>query len=303
MCCEVEHIMKQVLNSISAILPKQVKGFLGPPYYKFMQHSDPTLRSSTMHLRALQGKYRGKRCFIMGNGPSLNKTPLEKLEGEYVWGLNRCYMLFDRIQWKPSFYTAVDARVVSDIALEINELSRECTETLFFFPLEFYIKGILKNRENTMWYRQIAMDPLEGPKGYFSLNAAHYLRGVNTVSIAALQLAVYMGFNPIYLIGCDLNYTIPEGTKASGEVTDLGTGERIVGYELTSTTDNDPNHFDPRYFGSGAKWHAPNVDGMIYGYQRAKEVCDTRGIKVFNATIGGKLEVFPRISFGNLFRK
>jgi hypothetical protein len=40
---------------------------------------------------------------------------------------------------------------------------------------------------------------------------------------------------------------------------------------------------------------------MIMHYEKAKEVCDALGIKVFNATVGGKLEVFPRVNYKDLF--
>lgn len=237
----------------------------------------------------------------MGNGPSLNETPLELLEGEYVWGLNRCHLLFDRIAWRPAFYTAVDTRVVPDIADEIQDLIRQLPTTQFFFPYDFYNKGVLRPARNVTWFRQRPLAPELGGSGYFSLDASAFLRVPNTVTITALQLAVYMGFDPIYLIGCDTSYQIPEGVEAEGVGQDPGTGEVIEGYNITSTCDNDPNHFDPSYFGKGSKWHAPNVGGMIYGYERTKEVCDAAGVQIFNATVGGALEVFPRVDFDDLF--
>lgn len=253
-------------------------------------------------LERLAGSYTGQRCFIMGNGPSLNQTPLELLESDYVWGFNRCHLLFDRISWRPAFYTAVDNRVVPDTAAEINSLIDALPETLFFFPVEYRIRRLLKPRPNTHWFEQVKMDPSLGASGYFSVDPTDFLRTPNTVTITALQLAVYMGFDPIYLIGCDTSYTIPEGVLAEGEGQDPGTGEHIDGYNLTSLRDNDPNHFDPTYFGKGAKWHAPNVNGMIYGYQCAREICEGLGVRVFNATVGGQLEVFPRVAFETLFR-
>ena len=36
---------------------------------------------------------------------------------------------------------------------------------------------------------------------------------------------------------------------------------------------------------------------MIEGYRLAKMVCDNLGVRVLNATVGGKLEVFPRIDY------
>lgn len=293
--------MRQIARRVGAVLPWPLKTLLKPIYYAGLQYSDPILRENVKRLRELKGMYKGKRCFIMGNGPSLKRTPLEKLENEFVWGFNRCYLLFNQINWRPTFYAAVDTLVVPDIASELNKLTKDLPETLFFFPVIFYFNNTLTHRNNIVLFRQIGMDTSKGPGGFFSPNAANCLRVPHTVAITALQLSVYMGFNPIYLVGCDTSYTIPEGLDRQGEVVDPGTGEKISGFEIISTSDNDPNHFDPRYFGAGSKWHAPNVRGMIFGYKMAKRVCDTQGVKVFNATIGGMLEVFPRVDYNELF--
>jgi hypothetical protein len=100
-----------------------------------------------------------------------------------------------------------------------------------------------------------------------------------------------MGFNPIYLIGCDTSYTVPSTVAVDPDATDF----------LTSTADDDVNHFDLRYFGAGYKWHVPHVDRMVFSYAQAKQVCDRLGVKVVNATVGGKLEVFDRADYTSLF--
>jgi len=64
-----------------------------------------------------------------------------------------------------------------------------------------------------------------------------------------LQLAVYLGFNPIYLIGCDTTYSIPSTVQKVDK----------VGDKLISTHDDDPNHFSSKYFGKGSKWHNPTL--------------------------------------------
>ena len=85
-------------------------------------------------LKNLKGKYSGQRCFIMGNGPSLNKTRLELLADEAVWGFNKIYLLFDKIEWKPKFYVANDRRLTQHISNEIGMLIKQLPESIFFFP-------------------------------------------------------------------------------------------------------------------------------------------------------------------------
>lgn len=245
--------------------------------------------------------YRNERCFLMGNGPSLLQMDLEKLRNEYVFGFNKCYLLYDSISWRPSFYAAVDTLVLPDIADELNQLTSGFPNTQYFFPLKYYFNKTIFHRDNTIWFQQIGTSIYGLPDSYFSTNALEFIRSPNTVVITGLQLAVYMGFNPIYLIGCDTNYVIPDNVTKEKTMLDVATGEKIEGYEILSNSDNDPNHFSPNYFGSGSKWHAPNVNGMIFGYQMAKQVCDRLDVRVLNATVGGMLEVFPRINFDNLF--
>ena len=257
---------------------------------------------NTEKFKNLQNAFKGSRCFVMGNGPSLNKTPLEKLEGEYVWGVNKCHLLYDRISWRPSFYCAVDHRVTPDIAPDIDRQSLELPETLFFLPEEYRSIRDWKNRENIIWTRHKLQDPQLGPDGYFASYPPDFLRTPNTVTITCIQLAVFLGFNPIYLIGCDASWTMPEGlASGEGHVRDPGTGELITNFALTMESETDPNHFHPDYFKKGDPWTAPNVGGQIYGYGRVKEKCDEIGVEICNSTLGGKLEVFRRCRFVDLF--
>jgi hypothetical protein len=262
---------------------------------------NPYLFKNNQKLKKLKNKYNGKRCFVMGNGPSLNEMKIELLEKEYVWGFNRCYLLYDRIAWRPQFYTAVDDLVVPDISEELNNQIRHSSCTTYFFPDNFLYSGVIESHQNIIWFKHRGIDHKKKGDGYFSKNPNQYVRIANTVTITAMQLAVYMGFNPIILIGCDTKFVLPDDIKTSGTVYDSGTGEKITGYKVISCRDNDPNHFDPRYFGAQRKWHAPNVNGMINGYKNTNIVCKQMGIEIINATRGGELEVFPRMNFTDLF--
>jgi hypothetical protein len=252
---------------------------------------DEYLRTLAKRLESLQGGFKGRRCFIMGNGPSLNRTNLDLLEGEYVWGTNRCYLLFDRIRWRPSFFVSVDTRVVPDIASEVNLLPPRLPQTTFFFPHHFRAEWILRSAPNVYWYREVLSDESNLPYGMFTQDASKWVSSVKTVTIAALQLAVYLGFDPIYLIGCDTSYSISSTVKKEG----------LNLEKFTSTKDDDPNHFDPQYFGKGRKWHPPRVDRMLFHFEQARSVCESMGVEVFNATVGGHLEVFPRVDYLKLF--
>jgi hypothetical protein len=96
-----------------------------------------------------------------------------------------------------------------------------------------------------------------------------------------------MGFSNVYLIGFDHSYKIPADAKIAGET-------------ITSQS-NDPNHFSETYFGKGYRWHDPMVERMEQAFCRARAVYSAAGRRILNATEGGKLEVFERVSYNSLF--
>jgi hypothetical protein len=126
----------------------------------------------------------------------------------------------------------------------------------------------------------------------FSTDCAKELAPAKTVTISMIQLAVYLGFNPIYLVGCDTSYTVPKTVISEDDQQEY----------LVSTRNDDPNHFHPAYFGVGKKWHQPHVERMIAHYEQVKMACDTLGVNIYNATLGGNLEVFPRVDYRSVIQ-
>jgi hypothetical protein len=105
-----------------------------------------------------------------------------------------------------------------------------------------------------------------------------------TVTYFTLQLAFYMGFKTVILVGVDHNFP----TK--------GTPNK----EITSTGE-DPNHFHPDYFGKGIKWHLPDLDNSEKHYRIADAYFEADGRKIFDATVGGQCPVFEKINYQEIF--
>ena len=249
--------------------------------------------------------HRGQRCFVAGNGPSLNKIDLSKLDSEYVFCTNAFFLIFPRISWRPQYYTAVDTRVIPDRADDIIRMHELHPDMVCFFPKELrdhqtggikLTTKIIPPAKNRLYFNQQVPQHDNLPFSAFSLEADKFLIQPYTVTVAALQLAVFLGFDPIYLIGCDTEFRIPSSVLQEGEETKHG---RMF---YTSTADDDTNHFTPDYFGKGRKWHNPQVENMIWHYKMAHEAASIYGCHIYNATIGGKLEVFPRVNFDEVLR-
>lgn len=256
-------------------------------------------------INAFRNRHRGERCFVMGNGPSLNKMDLNKLNGETVFACNAAFLLFDRIGWRPRYYTCVDTRVIRDRAQDITAMLDAHPRMTSFFPSrirlhdgsgqEFETPDIIPPAANRYYFNEVFNSLDNPPESMFSLNAAERVVQPYTVAITMLQLAAFMGFKSIYLIGCDTSYSVNPTVRQEGRKMDG------VGLLLTSTEDNDANHFDPRYFGKGREWHNPQVDKMLMHHAWAYEALEGAGIEVYNATVGGQLEAYPRVDFDSLF--
>ena len=285
-----KYVPEAIRKSIYAVRAK-IMLHAAFPRWDPLAFSDPNVRYMGARLASLKGRYAGKRCFLMGNGPSLTQMDLSLFQNELVWGSNRCDLLFDRIAWRPAFYVAVDKRVVPDISADIERMTGELKQTLFFLPVLFRWHAVVTSAENLYWFAEKNLDEKHAPQGYFSTDLSRLVRGTFTVTVSALQLAVYLGFNPIYLIGCDTNYKVIDTVQFEKGDPNL----------LISSRDDDPNHFVPNYFGAGRKWHDPKVEHMLLHYEQSRRVCDSLGVQVLNATVGGKLEVFPRVDYRSLF--
>lgn len=236
-------------------------------------------------LRTLRERYQCyERAFIIGNGPSLNQTDLNCLKNEVTFGVNGIFLKFNEMEFRPTFYVVEDHLVAEDRCDQINAL----TGMTKLFPI--YLRYCLQEDENTIFFNHIPRK--RGPQFFdFSADATRQTYAGGTVVFTCIQLACYFGFKKIYLIGVDCNYTIPEDVRKTGNYS-------VCTMDMES---DDPNHFHPNYFGKGYRWHDPRVDKMKEAFKEAKRVCNKKGVTIYNATINGKLEVFPRVGYSTLF--
>ena len=234
-------------------------------------------------------KYKGKRCFIIGNGPSLTATDLDKLINEYTFAANRIWLMYDKTAWRPSFYACQDRQMIRG---EYERIKKYVGPVFLGFNAidEFDLKF-----DNAIAYfldkKSQLRRPCEMP---FSLECDKYIIDGTTVTYSSIQLAVYMGFTEIYLLGVDnsFKYTMDKNRK------------------ITEDTSVKQTYFDPRYkdvydqFGQAKGKKAfgvtdPEMNDKIYTASR--RASEKLGIKIMNATRGGKLENFERIDFDSLF--
>ncbi|MEM6527970.1 MAG: 6-hydroxymethylpterin diphosphokinase MptE-like protein [Chloroflexota bacterium] len=228
-------------------------------------------------LSRLHDQYAGRRAFILGNGPSLNRHDLTKLSSEVTFGVNNIFL-----KYAPTYYVVEDYLMAEDRSAVINAYNGS---TVKFFGN--YLRYCLADQENTLWLN-VRYDYTDFP-GFpcFSENVLRRVYVGGTVTYICMQLAFYMGFSHVYLVGFDHNYNLPAVAHRDGN--------RVI------TDAPDHNHFSPDYLREGDRWHLPHVERMERAYHRARTVYETHGRTIVNATAGGSLAVFERVDYDSLF--
>lgn len=265
---------------------KEVKAIriLAKPYMDWRRKKthDLYLRSPDhFYLRTLKDIHRGKRCFIIGNGPSLRTADLDMLHEEYTFAANRIFNIFNQTNWRPTYYLSVDDRVLKEVQKDL--LNYDLGHMFLKYGL-CKIKAPT-NKLSRVYDFSLLLDVDQNHNNlisaYISEDVSDHVCDSGTVTFDAIQIAIYMGFREIYLLGVDNNYS--RTVDAYGKVHD------------------DPSvqdYFDNKKY---INMYPAAIANTQYGYTIAKEYCDTHGIKIRNATRGGKLEVFERVDFDELF--
>ena len=221
-------------------------------------------------MRALKDEHKGERCFIIGNGPSLNNTDLTLLRNEVTFGSNRIYLLFDEIGFSTTYFVSVNRLVIEQCAHDIETLA--CPKFIGWRARDLVeFTGdmmFLRSRPEVGFRSDIATGVWEGA----------------TVTYVAMQIAYYLGFDKVILVGVDHSFT----TKGKP-------------HAIITSQGDDPNHFHPQYFGKGFRWQLPDLQTSEQAYAMAKEHFEKAGREIVDATIDGKLQVFTKVDYRSLF--
>lgn len=238
------------------------------------------LQRGDKRLEKLKDSHKGERCFIIGLGPSLTVADLNLLweNHEYTFSMNRCYQMFSSTDWRPDCYVVTDAKVCTpEVRTAISNMLRARKLVIYskleikgmdndavFFKANF-IDFVLRNSRKEKYRKK-------GHLCRLSTDAYKYVYAGSTSVHSIIQLAYYMGFKDVYLLG-----------------TDCGTsGGKAYSAALA-----------PRVNKSYAKGEG-NL--MIRDYENMKKDIEEKKLDfhIYNATRGGILEVFPRVKLEDI---
>ena len=228
----------------------------------------------TKELTKYKNLHQGKRIFILATGPSLRKEDIEKLRDQITIGVNGIVTLYEDIKFKPTYYcvsdtVAVDIYKDKLIGAELDAVfwGRSCKKyekEMNFKPV--YFETVIKGSRlpfNT-----------DRTRKNMSFHEDIYKNGVygggRSIVCIAMQIAAYMGASEIVLYAQDCDFT--------GMRTHFN-NQRCDGDE------------------------ASMVESMMTFFECAKEYADKKGIKIINATRGGKLEIFERKDLDSLIKR
>jgi glycosyltransferase involved in cell wall biosynthesis len=218
------------------------------------------------YIKKKQEENKNRSCVIVANGPSLNASLTDDLFKHDLIISNFAY-LDKRLLENAKYFTTVNHTVAEQIYCDWRKLEHLDK----FFP--FWVRWHTPSMKNS-YYVNATVQP------EFSKDITRYASWRSTVSYFNMQLAYSLGYKTIYLVGFDNSYTQPPGSKE---------GDEII------QTEDDPNHFLPNYF-RGKSWQAADTGNMSDSYIEAFKFSLANDCKIFNCTIGGKLEIFPRHS-------
>jgi len=212
-------------------------------------------------------QYCNKGILIVCNGPSLNKTPLDKIEKVSI-GMNKINLIYEKTTWRPEIIVCTNGLVLKQNKDYFNK-----TKSLLLVPTKAYYFGI-KNRENVFFLNL---------KNEFKMNAniESQISAGCTVTFLALQIAAYLKPTDVNIVGLDHSFNFNKDKEV---------------YKIEG---DDENHFSKDYF-KGQFWGIPDLDQSENLYQLSKDYFDAQKVPILDYTIDGKLQIFEKRNIDEL---
>ncbi len=231
----------------------------------------PLAKQNKAKLKSFHNIHKGKRGFIVANGPSLKKTDLSLLKDEITIGMNRIYMSAKENNFIPKYL------VVHDIPIQLMQFRDDfdALEMTKFF--NWNVRREFTISDNLTFIRSDYTPQ-------FSKDLTQTSWGGHSVTNICIQLAFYMGFDEVYLVGKDHSYE-----------------QKGVPGKLVEATGNEKNHFAKGYYKKGQGWRIPDYKGEELAYEMANEAFKEEGRIILDATIDGSLDIFEKVDYKSLF--
>jgi hypothetical protein len=208
-----------------------------------------------MNWQTLKDKHKGETCLVIGNGPSLKNVPISFLKKYKSFGTNRIYLLEN---FTPDYYCSVNPLVIGQFHEDIAQLTMPK-----FLPAQYC-------------FDETCLQLVSSYIPMFSQDASTHIYEGHTVTFVCLQLAYYMGFDTVLMVGVDHSF------KYDGAPNMQNTYQG-----------NDENHFHPDYF-KGREWNNPDLEKSERAYALARTAFELKKRRIINLTDNTKETVFEK---------
>jgi len=258
--------------------------------HAYFRGSEPKLSSAQKNLirqnEKLRGCHAGKRCFVIGNGPSLKSQDLAPLANEITFVMNAFWKhsILDT-SWQPKYFCFADAFCYDGTAAVkqfFNSVRERAHSAEYLFPLEG--KPVVE-RDALLPLDATHFFAFQGqPIGFSVADTFDLTRPVPfpfSTAQLAIMAAMFMGCSPIYLMGLDHDWLAHRGAD-----THFFSGRSLENHP-TATGELDYSY----------ESEIEAMRKLWKGYRKLSEFADAHGLKIFNATAGGFLDVFPRANY------
>ncbi len=227
-------------------------------------------------------KHIGQRCFIICTGESLKTQDLSPLECEVTFAVNN-FIAHPIVNcWEPDYYCLADPMVfnITDSLREFfSEVNKKIHESIFFLP-DYGADQF--QQQNVLPIDRTFFIPTQGALANQKITnidvANDYIGGVQSVSQLPIMIAIYMGCNPIYLMGFDHDWLSHRGYDKHF-------------YDL-----EQPYHLSQQPYKVGMQCQL----ALWEGYEKLLEYTNQKNMHIINLTNGGFLDVFPREKYENV---
>jgi len=219
-------------------------------------------------LDELKNKHSGQRAVIICNGPSLKRTDMSLVRTETSFCMNRSYVMFEEWGFVPSYFSLTNKLVLQQFTDDIRALHMPKFT-------DFAFRELLRPEDGAVYFRlppRLA-DTFEG-------DLRRPISSGGTVTFATLQIAFFLGFHDIIIIGMDHRFKA-QGVPSAAEV---------------RQNEVDDDHAHPNYFPKGMKWELPDLVRSELAYQQAREQYESAGRRIIDATLDGACAVFEKMS-------
>lgn len=231
--------------------------------------------------KRFQGMYKGRRCFVIGNGPSLKAEDLSPLKHEITITMN----FFNRhpviAEWQPTFYCAAEPAERLKLVRPYGMLERLSPTAAFFQIGARSLFDDDKTPEGSeVYYLKLSGERLERkPPPRYRLDISTVMPHVQNTAEMAIMLALELGCSPICLLGLDYDWL----------------SHRSYHRHFYDAQDPIETLEDMR-----GRTYLEAIEQMtsdLLYHQALAELGRLRGQEVINATRGSFLDVYPMASF------